>query len=178
MAAIVAVVVIVVVAAAAVIVSWREIEEYFQIPHLLEKVYKCEAVINAPPKVVYEILTNLKDYPKWNPMVVKAESTFQPGSPMRMHVMFHGLKIIQEETVEGVSEDKLVWGFKPDQYFGTIQARRVQSLTELDDGPCHYVTEDAIWGPLSFLVHLFFGPILDENFARFTKALKTRAELV
>ena len=42
--------------------------------------------IQAPPEVVWEVITNTAAYPQWNTFVVACESTFQVGDPIHMKV--------------------------------------------------------------------------------------------
>ena len=42
--------------------------------------------IDAPPAVVWEVITDFPRYTEWNPFVVGCNSTLEPGTPIDLRV--------------------------------------------------------------------------------------------
>jgi uncharacterized protein YndB with AHSA1/START domain len=45
-----------------------------------------QIIINAPLEKVWDVLTDLKSYSKWNPFTTRVETTFVVGEPATLYV--------------------------------------------------------------------------------------------
>lgn len=139
--------------------------------------YRAAADIAAPIDVVWDVLTDLDGYPSWNPFTIAARSPLAVGGPVKLHVVMWGgwLKLWQREVLSAVeAPHTLDWGARV--MGGMVVAARTQRLTPLPDGGTRYETEDAITGPLAWLVELLFGGSLRRGFAGVAEGLRTAAE--
>lgn len=144
-----------------------------------ERCYRAEVEIEAPAETVFEVLTRLDEYPRWNPFTSRVTSTLEVGAPVRMRVHLGRLSLTQVEHVKQVAppppEGRLVWGIQS-LAPRLLRAERVQTVTPLGEGRCRYATADTIGGLLEPLVALLFGAALDEGFRAMAAALRDRAE--
>lgn len=57
------------------------------------KYLETEIAIEAPPQVVWEILSDLARYSEWNPFVIEAEGTFSVGSRLKVRLQPPGGRV-------------------------------------------------------------------------------------
>ena len=135
-------------------------------------------VIDAPAQVVWDVLLDADRYEEWNPFTTRIETDFEPGSPIRMHVVLAGLRLNLTEFIEEVQPPvRIAWG----KDFGAraaLTAKKTQFVTPIDDRSCSYHTTDAMSGLLAPLVKLFYARAVLRGFDDTGRALKERAEAV
>ncbi len=132
--------------------------------------------INAPKKIVWQVLTDLENYHLWNPFTPKVETDFKDGSDVMLHVDMKGNgKILkQKETMLWFKpEDSLAWGIT--KKF-PVKTERAQVLTAIDRQTTEYMTYDKFWGPLVPLVMVLYNKKITKGFNAVARGLKTRAE--
>lgn len=67
------------------------------------KEFHAEAVVEAPPEKVWEVLTDTAAYPEWNPVFVKVDGTYAEGATVKNSVMFpDGDAVDMDAKVEAV----------------------------------------------------------------------------
>lgn len=140
-------------------------------------IYSRVVEINAPREQVWDILTDLKQYPQWNPFTYRVVTTLAIGDPVDLYVRFKKRgEVLQQEQVRIVQKpERLAWGMKmlaP----SILCAQRDQVLTALDDRRCTYQTWDAFSGLLTPLVMALFKSDIEGGFNAMAEALKVRAE--
>ena len=139
--------------------------------------YEATVVIEAPPEVVWEVLTDLARYPDWNPLTPAVRSNLRVGSPVDLQVsMWRGrLRFWQRERVATVEAPRqLDWGVR--MLGGAIVGMRTQKVEPLGDGQSRYTTVDTITGPLAPLVEMLFGDSLRVGFAGVAAGLRGASE--
>lgn len=138
--------------------------------------YKSEAVINAPKGAIWQVLTNCDNYPEWNPFTVKIETDWQLGHKIHLHVKFKPSSAPSVRT-EYISvfqpEDELGWNLNWGIF---LKAERIQRLSEIVEDKTYYFNEDVIEGPLSPLVHLIYGNLIQKGFEAVAESLKKYME--
>ena len=68
-------------------------------------------VIDAPDQAVWDVLLDAHAYAAWNPFTTRIETDFEPGSPIRMHVVLGPLKLNMTEYVQEVEPlRRVAWG--------------------------------------------------------------------
>lgn len=71
---------------------------------------KTEIIINSPTQKVYEILTNLTNYEKWNPFIIKSEGIVGVGNRIK-NTMRNGDKsiVFKPRIVIADGEKNFAW---------------------------------------------------------------------
>jgi hypothetical protein len=133
--------------------------------------------IDAPAHTVWQVITDLDRYGEWNPFVVAAQSTLEPGEPIRMQVrLFASFTQPQTETVRTLEpERRLCYGLGP-MPLGALSSRRCHEIEALSDSRCRYTSHFELLGWISALVQMLMGGRLERGFAGNTAGLKARAE--
>ena len=138
---------------------------------------RAEIEIDAPAERIFDILTDLKSYPAWNPFTPRVESTLRPGDAVHLYVRLRSERL--SHRVEFVTRNerptRLCWGTKIGAGF-LLRAERCQTLTRIDERRTRFVNEDVLRGWLAPLVMLAFGRDLKRGFESVATALKKRAE--
>lgn len=140
------------------------------------KVIETEIQINADPKQVWEILTDLNRYPEWNPFIKKIKGKIIKGEKLEVHISPpHTKEMIFKPTVLSA---------KPHSEFRWLGHLLFPSIF---DGEHSFTIEGNENGSLLVQKEIFKGflvPILwksmekniKEGFEQMNKALKQRAE--
>lgn len=142
------------------------------------RVFAASVEIDAPPEVVWDVLTDLDRYPEWNPFTVEVRSTFRVGDPIDMRVCMSrlGIHVRQRESIREVQQrERIRYGMTTVARW-LLHAERDQRITPLPGGRTRYVTEDTIGGALAPLVFAIFGASLEDGFASMARGLAEEAE--
>lgn len=138
---------------------------------MLERVYRGETRIDAPPAAVWAVLVDLPRYREWNPFTVGVRSSLRVGDPVELDVTMGARTLKRVEYVRRVeSATALDWGMEMAGGW-LLRAERTQRLSAIDGGT-QYVTEDRIRGPLTPIVALQFGAALAHGFQSVADALR------
>jgi len=138
--------------------------------------YQSEIDIHADVKLVWETLTDLDAYSRWNPFTVKIESDWKIGEKVRLTVKMNPNRkpIIQTEYLATLAEPmEMSWGMN---WGFLLKAKRMQKLTRLTGENTHYFNEDVIEGLLSPVVHMIFGKSIQRGFDAMALSLKKHIE--
>jgi uncharacterized protein YndB with AHSA1/START domain len=129
-----------------------------------------EIEINAPPEVVWDVLTDLRGWPSWNSDV----QTVQGGESLSVGMMFKwksGGSTIKS-TIQEVDRPTLIaWTGK----VMWIRAVHVWHLTA-QNGRTLVRTEESFEGLVASLFKRSLKKMLDESISNGAKRLKTEAE--
>lgn len=129
-----------------------------------------EVLINAPPEVVWEVLTNFQDWPSWNPEVkkVRGDMTVAKGSVFKW--VGGGAKI--RSTIEEVDRpNHIIWSGR----VMSIKAVHVWRLTPR--GSRTLVRTEESWnGLLAKMFKKMLQRQLEESTSSGLKSLKSEAE--
>lgn len=132
--------------------------------------------IDAPLDVVWDVLTAVENYGKWNPFTPEARTDFAIGSPARLLVRMGPGSMRITETVCAYERPRLVaWS----RAFGArrlLLAVREQHLEPLGESSCRYHNTDRLTGVLAPIVYLCFGGYMRRGFRDVGAGLKRYAE--
>jgi hypothetical protein len=135
--------------------------------------------ISVPAQLIWDILIDLKNYNRWNPFCVMAESTLEMGAPVYMQLVSQTMPGELQPNLEYVCEKQepnlLSWGAKWVDEF-PYPARRDQIIEETGPESCTYVSSDAFLGEHGWHVMTFCGPWVQRCFTNTAVALKAYAE--
>lgn len=144
------------------------------------RVYRASVEIDAPPAIVWRVLTDLARYPAWNPFTIEVRSSLRVGEPVDMHVRMSrlGRTLEQREHVREIVPGKRIrWGMRLASAH-LLSGERDQRLEPLPEDRTRYVTEDVISGLLTPLVGAIYGPSLEQGFYAMAHALAQEASRV
>ncbi|MEM8895915.1 MAG: SRPBCC domain-containing protein [Bacteroidota bacterium] len=122
--------------------------------------------INADPSVIWALLINAADYPRWNSTIVSIEGKINKGEKIRLKSTLDEKRTFKLKVKAFVPNQKLVWG--------DGMSERVYKLQPQDDQVLFSMTEKIG----SFMFPLFANkiPSFDDSFEQFTADLKKEAE--
>jgi hypothetical protein len=137
---------------------------------------KTEILINSSSQRVYEILTNLFDYEKWNPFIIKSEGIVGVGNRIR-NTMKNGNKsiVFKPKIVKADKEKEFAWlgsfGVK-----GIFDGYHYFQIKTIEEGKVLLVHGEIFSGILARLILNKIGNQTYHNFLMVNKALKEFAE--
>jgi hypothetical protein len=104
--------------------------------------------IKAPPKVIWELLTDAEGFPRWNSTVTRIEGRIAEGQRLRIHAS--GTKRIFTPRVSGVlRERRMVWS---DGIPLLFKGTRIFALEPHVDGSTEFAMEETFSGLIFALV--------------------------
>ena len=122
--------------------------------------------IKAPSKVIWSLLTNSSQYPKWNSAVVSIEGNISPGETIKLISKLDPKRVFKLKVKEFEPSVKLAWG--------DAMGLRVFSLHE-SGGVTKFTMTEKIGGPI-FPLFANMIPAFDQSFEEFARNLKIAAE--
>jgi hypothetical protein len=131
-----------------------------------------EIVVDAPPSVVWEVLTDFGSYREWNPQIVEARGTARPGERVHLRVRAKGrTRSIPVTVTEATPERTLSWvGRVPVPW--VFEGRHTFEL-EAVEGGTHLVNRERSSG---LLVPFVVPTDAEADYETMNEALKRRAE--
>jgi hypothetical protein len=137
------------------------------------KEFKTTAVIQASEENIWKILTNLQDWPKWDPNCEKVEGTAGLGQKIKVFTKLSPGRAFPLKVSEFVPNRKMTWtGGMP---LGLFKGERTYTLTPKGSGKVEFVMHEVFSGPLSPLIEKSI-PDMTEAFQQFGLGLKSKAE--
>ena len=137
---------------------------------------KTEIVINASKEKVFSILTNLQDYEKWNPFIIKSQGEPIEGSRI-INTMMNGEKTVtfKPRLVKVRKNETFEWlghlGFK-----GLFDGHHYFHIKEVSENQINLIHGENFSGILSSFVLKKIGEQTRKNFVAMNEALKLQAE--
>jgi uncharacterized protein YndB with AHSA1/START domain len=122
--------------------------------------------IPADPGVVWALLTNAADYPRWNSTVVSIHGEIRQGGTIELKSTLDEKRTFKLKIKEFEPEKRLVWG--------DSQGNRIYSIAQGEAGGVRFSMAEKIGGPL-FPLFAKYIPPFDESFERFAADLKKEA---
>jgi len=124
--------------------------------------------IMADPGIVWALLTNASDYPRWNSTVVSIKGEIRQGMNIELKSTLNEKRTFKLKVKEFEPEKRLVWG--------DAMGNRIYSLTK-EAARVLFTMTEKIGGPL-FPLFAGYIPAFDESFERFAADLKKEAESI
>ena len=124
--------------------------------------------IAADAAILWALLTNAADFPRWNSTVISISGKIQNGETIELKSTLDEKRTFKLKIKEFVPNQRLVWG--------DPMGSRVYSLEKAEKGT-QFTMSEKIGGPL---FPLFAGmiPSFDESFEKFAADLKKEAETI
>jgi len=137
--------------------------------------------INAPAKVVWDVICDMPRYNEWNPFCVRAVSTLEMGAAVEMTLANYavpGSLVPNLEYICALEPERLIsWEMKYSDFW-PYPARRDQVIEATGPASCRYHSTDAFLGTNGIHVFRFAGPWVKRAFDDTAHALKARAEAI
>lgn len=125
--------------------------------------------MQADPTIVWALLTNAADFPRWNSTVTSMEGTIELGQKIRLKSILDDKRTFKLKVKEWEPEKRMVWG--------DGKGKRVYLLSPQGEGIVRFTMTEKIGG-LMFPLYAKYIPPFDESFEQFAADLKREAELI
>ena len=124
-------------------------------------------LIDADTQTIWDILTNSKDYPRWNSTIVSLEGNIKKGEKIKLVSTLAPNRTFNIKIKEAIPREKMVWG--------DGMGNRTYLLEPTTDGKVNFSMTEKMGSPI---FPLFAGmiPPFDEAFEQFAADLKQEAE--
>jgi uncharacterized protein YndB with AHSA1/START domain len=137
------------------------------------KTFKATTTIRASPKTIWNILTDTKGYPDWDPGMLRIEGQIASGETVKFFTKFSPDRAFAVKVTMFEPGKKMV--FTGGMPLGLFKSERTHTLTPGKDGKTTFHTEEVFSG----LLFPVFGknlPDLTQSFENFVAGLKKQAE--
>ena len=124
--------------------------------------------IKADESIVWSLLTNASDYPRWNSTILSIDGEIKEGEKIRLRSTLDEKRTFKLKVKTYQPEHQLEWG--------DGKGSRVFTLTKSDNGVSFTMTEKI--GGLMFPMYAKYIPSFDESFEQFARDLKNEAEVI
>ncbi len=125
--------------------------------------------IQADPAVVWALLTNAADFPRWNSTVVSLQGEIKAGEHITLKSILDEKRTFKLKVKELEPQRRMIWG--------DSQGNRVYTLTKGEGGTVTFTMTEKIGG-LFFPLYARYIPPFDEVFEKFAADLKKEAETI
>ncbi len=135
--------------------------------------------IDAPARIVWDILCDMPRYNEWNPFCVKAVSELKMGAAVDMRLMNYaapGSIVPKCDYICALDKERMISWEMVHTDAWPYPARRDQVITPSGPNSCRYYSTDAFLGNNGIHVYRFAGPWVKRAFDDSAYALKARAE--
>jgi hypothetical protein len=132
--------------------------------------------IQAPPEVIWEVISDLAAWSDWNPIYPRATGEIRIGSTLDITLALPGEKPqqIQPTVMEWVPNDQLHW--KLSMMGGLVKTIRFFEIEKLAEESCIVSNGEIIGGMLGPRLGKRMGQKIYRGFRDMDEALKARAE--
>ncbi len=125
--------------------------------------------IQADRSIIWALLTNANDFPRWNSTVISIDGTIAPGEKMKLKAKLDPKRAFKLKVKEFDADNRLVWG--------DAIGNRIYTLKTIGNNLTNLTMVEKIGGPL-FPLFAKMIPSFDETFEKFVNDLKTEAETI
>jgi len=123
--------------------------------------------IKATPAIIWGLLTNALDYPRWNSTITSIEGKIAPGEKIKLKSTLDAKRTFKLKIKTFEPEHKLVWG--------DGKGNRVYTITKNENGTTLFSMTEKIGGAM-FPMYAKMIPSFDKPFEQFAADLKKEAE--
>ena len=125
--------------------------------------------IKADQSIIWTLLTNASDYPRWNSTFNSLEGDIKLGQKIGLNVKLDPKRTFKVKVKEFEPENRMIWG--------DGKGNREFTLTDKGNGIVNFSMQEKIGG-LMFPMYAKFIPPFDEAFETFAADLKKEAEVI
>lgn len=125
--------------------------------------------IKADDSIIWALLTNASDYPRWNSTIVSIEGKIALGEKINLKSTLDPKRTFKLQVKECQVGKQLIWG--------DAMGKRIYSLQQNPSGDTTFSMNEKIGAPL-FPLFAKMIPSFDNSFEQFAADLKNEAELI
>lgn len=125
--------------------------------------------IQADQSIIWALLTNASDFPRWNSTIISIEGSIAPNEKLVLKATLDPKRSFKLKVKEFEPEQKLVWG--------DAMGNRVYSLKAIGNNLTNFTMREKIGGPI-FPLFARMIPPFDQAFEQFARDLKKEAETI
>ncbi|MBK7390112.1 MAG: SRPBCC domain-containing protein [Bacteroidetes bacterium] len=125
--------------------------------------------IKADRSIIWALLTNANDFPRWNSSVISIDGLIAPGEKIKLKSTLDPKREFKLKVKEFDSENRLAWG--------DAMGNRVYTLKSIGNTLTNFTMEEKIGGPL-FPLFAKMIPPFGKAFEQFATDLKNEAEII
>ena len=126
-------------------------------------------LIKADPAIIWTLLTNASDYPRWNSTILSMEGEIKEKGKIRLVSYLDSTRTFKPKVKEFISGDRMTWG--------DGKGNREFILEKVDEQQVRFRMQEKIGG-LMYPMYAKYIPDFDESFERFASDLKKEAEII
>lgn len=139
----------------------------------VKKVFSRETTVSidiqADPSIIWSLLTNATDFPRWNSTVISIEGNIVEQGKIRLKAALDPGRVFKLSIKEFQPDNTLVWG--------DAMGKRTFRIRSIGQGLTNFRMSEKIAGPL-FPLFARMIPSFDESFGQFAADLKKEAESI
>jgi hypothetical protein len=139
----------------------------------IKKTFSRETAISinilADKSIIWALLTNASDYPRWNSTVISINGIIAKGGKIQLKSTLDPKRVFKLSVKEFEADNKLVWG--------DAMGKRIYTLKSIGNGLTNFSMNEKIGGPI-FPLFAKMIPPFDESFEQFASDLKKEAEAI
>lgn len=125
--------------------------------------------IQADKSIIWALLTNASDFPRWNSTVISIEGNIALGEKIKIKAQLDPKREFKLKVKEFEPEYRLAWG--------DAMGIRIYTLKTIGTNLINFSMVEKIGGPL-FPLFAKMIPPFDQAFEQFAKDLKKEAETI
>lgn len=125
--------------------------------------------IQADKSIIWALLTNASDYPRWNSTIISIEGSITKGAKIQLKSTLDPNRVFKLSVKEFDVGNKLAWG--------DAMGKRVYTLKSIGNGLTNFSMNERIGGPIFPLFGKMIPPF-DKSFEQFASDLKKEAETI
>jgi uncharacterized protein YndB with AHSA1/START domain len=125
--------------------------------------------IQADKSIIWALLTNAADYPRWNSTIISIDGTITKGGKIQLKSTLDPKRVFKLSVKEFEADNKLVWG--------DAMGKRIYTLKSIGNRLTNFSMNEKIGGPI-FPLFAKMIPPFDKSFEQFASDLKKEAETI
>jgi uncharacterized protein YndB with AHSA1/START domain len=125
--------------------------------------------IQADKSIIWALLTNANDFPRWNSTVISIDGNIALGEKIKLKSTLDPKREFKLKVKEFEADQRLVWG--------DAMGKRVYTLKSIGDNLTNFTMVEKIGGPL-FPLFAKMIPPFDQSFESYAADLKNEAETI
>jgi uncharacterized protein YndB with AHSA1/START domain len=125
--------------------------------------------IKADTAIVWALLTNAADFPRWNSTILSVEGEIKQGEQIKLKSTLDPKRVFKLRVKTFELENRLSWG--------DGNGTRTYSITQHGNGIVAFSMNEKI-GDLMFPMYAKYIPSFDKSFEQFAADLKKEAEII